>query len=696
MMAWFWLASRCLLAALPTGPATATLTVDPSVTLNSFVPRRVLGAGVDGHECGAIATIYTAHNLSLMKSAGLRPLTYRLRTELACESWHWNPEGSWSDPTLERGYWTSSDKPSRKIETCYGYRLPRRGNTIDQANDDGYSRIDDGDPATFWKSNPYLDPRFTGDPEDRDPQWIVVDLGRPRPVDALCIDWANPYATRYRVEYWEGKDAIMINENPPGRWLPLPKGDVGNGRGGHNQVLLGRPKKGSIRFLRIELLRSSHTAEPSSHPDPRDAMGFAIREIEVGRERSGKIQDLLVHRRDNSQTPIYVSSTDPWHRANDLDPRVEQPGFDRVFESGLTNGQPLMAPVPVLYDTPDNAVAEIKWLKRRHYPINRIEMGEEPDGQLCSPEHYVGLYAPLASRLKAVAPEIDLGGPCFQSTITDVMAWPRGSEKRSWMRRFTDELARKGCLSSYRFFSFEWYPFDDTGRPPTPQLQANARLLEGVLRRLQKDGLSRRIPWFVTEYGYSAFAGPPEVDLPGAILNLDAVAKFLELGGAGAYLYGYEPEVPISEKRGLFGNLMILEADGEGIARWRLPAYWGAWLMTHAWCTQDDRPHRLVKCRIANDDQGYLSAYSVARPDGLVSTLVLNKSSSQSVRVKIEGRIEAKGEVYRYGRAEYAWHADGENGSPMRSLPPHRGRFAGQVLLPPFSITVLLTRTARS
>src|SRR2546428_1971495 len=188
-------------------PHTVTISIKTDHPTNRFIPSQALGAGVDGHAEGETQRQLSRANIAQMLSAGLKPLTYRLRTELAGEAWHWNPNGSWSDTSRREGYWTSDRKPGNPIDVSYGYRLPRRGNTIDQANDDGYSRIDDGDTASFWKSNPYLDEHFTGEKNSRHPQWIMIDLGARRQINVARILWAEPFATDFEVEFGQSSAA---------------------------------------------------------------------------------------------------------------------------------------------------------------------------------------------------------------------------------------------------------------------------------------------------------------------------------------------------------------------------------------------------------------------------------------------------------------------------------------------------------
>ena len=225
--------------------------------------------------------MFTDKNIAEMLSAGLGPLTYRLRTELAGEVWHWNPRGTWSDGVHQCGYWLSDDSIADPINVSYGYRLPRRGNTIDQANDDGYSRVADGDGDSFWKSNPYLDSYFTGEPDDAHPQWVVIDLGAIKPVNSIRIHWGTPCAERYRIEYWTEDDPMHLHQNSKDEWHLFPKGEANHSSGGDEYIRLSG-KARSVRFLRILMSQSSGTSAERSN-DIRDRLGFAIREIDLGK-----------------------------------------------------------------------------------------------------------------------------------------------------------------------------------------------------------------------------------------------------------------------------------------------------------------------------------------------------------------------------------------------------------------------------
>jgi len=119
--------------------------------------------------------------------------------------------------------------------------------------------------------------------------------------------------------------------------------------------------------------------------------------------------------------------------------RLLRLGFDLFFRSGLTNNLPAMIPVTMLYGTPDDAAAEIAYLKKRGYPIGYIEMGEEPDGKHAMPEDYAALYLQVADAIHKIDSSVVLGGPSLVTLEPAV---------KTWMDRFLDFLRARGRCSA--------------------------------------------------------------------------------------------------------------------------------------------------------------------------------------------------------------------------------------------------------
>lgn len=695
-------------AAASRTPLSRALVVSLDHPLARFAPLRAIGGALDGHGEGETLPAYAPESVRAMSAAGLGAITYRLRTELGVQAWHFDQSGSWSEPARQQGYWTGTSRPPRTPPAVsWGYELPRRGDTTDQAEDGGYSRLDDGSTQTFWKSDPYLDSHFTHEPEARHPQWVVIDLGRLRAIDALRIAWAAPYGRRFRVQrYVGGRDAIALD---PGRWIDFPHGAF-DGAGGVQTVRLAHAPM-SVRFVRVLMTASSHTSPPSSHTarfsppggraasrDVRDRLGYAIRELYLGvRDRNGTFRDLLVHSTSKSQTTIYTSSTDPWHRAADLNRDYEQPSFQTVLGSGLTRAQPLLVPVALLYGTPENAVAELRYLRALHIALRGVELGEEPDGQLVSPEDYGALYVQFARAIRRAFPHLPIGGPAFGSSIPDWAYWPNVHGDRSWTHRFVEYLRARHALRLLGFFSFEWYPFDDVCATPARQLARAAAMLRTTIAEQHREGIPHKLPVYVTEYGFSAYAGEDEVSLTGALFDADTVGTLLSEGVAATYLYGYEPNVPIREAAhcNTWGNLMLLRERESGSAPQPVATFWETQMLTHDWAQAGagGQEHLLYRATARTAD---LHAYALRRPDGRLALLVLNLSSSRYYRVRIRlagapGRLSGALEQWTLSSADYAWQADGPDGAPSLDEPP-RHRLLGKgraALLPPYSVSVL-------
>ena len=631
-----------------------------------------------------------------MLGAGLGPISVRLRTELAVEAWHWNPAGNWSDPKHQQGYWTSDFKPDPKkqIQVSYGYKLPRRGNTLDEANDDGYSRLDDGDAKTYWKSNPYLCKPYTGVDDSLHPQWVVLDFGKKVPLNSINIRWGEPYAKCFRVEYAD-RGRVYFGGHPWNVWHSFPNGVITDGKGGE-QFLQFSKKPLLARYLRIWMTESSGIA-PKGSGDPRDGMGYAIREIMAGEAGQFDFNDHVVHQPGKKQTITYASSTDPWHRACDRDPKVEQPGIDLLARCGITRGLPLMLALPVLYDTPENAAGLAAYAQHSGYPVSRHELGEEPDGQRIDPRDFGVLYAQVSRRVRKALPSAVMGGPSF--VTLDVESGDDQTyrfDKSWWIRDFLDELKRSGQSRDFSFISFEWYPFDEVddvdGKESEQLLKAS-----GMLLRTMRSMHGFHLPLVIGEYNYSVFPCRQEVDLGGALLNVETAAQFLCGGGNSIYYYGYEPN-KLDGSSGSWGNQLMLLEGKNGLVP--VATYQALKMMNWEWLDPNSKgkPHQSFPVHLSGYKiKDLLSVFALKRPDNKWSLLMINKDPTHPVRLIIRGRRPwaESARLITYSADQYSWQASGPAGHPKRNLPACSSTITGKVLgnqgftLPPWSLSVL-------
>jgi F5/8 type C domain-containing protein len=685
-----------------------TVRVDVSHAVNSFRPLYALGTTVDRVPSNATDVFFAPDQIRQILAAGWGVISYRQNTDLFVQAWHWNPKGTWSDPSGS-GYFTGDAIPaSELIRHSYGYSLRHRGFTRNNGTEfDGYSRLDDGDEQSYWKSNPYLAKSFTGEGDATHPQWVVMDLGKKQAVNAIRIVWAEPYARTYAVQYWLG-DADAMNEQDKGAWKTFASGLVTNGNGGTTTLKLDSAPVNTM-FVRILMTESSNTCDTHGPQDPRNCVGYAISETYLGTmDESGTLHDLLHHSPDQNQSLTYCSSVDPWHSPSDLyvvPDRMEsgdQPGFDLFFTSGITRGLPAMVPVAMLYSTPQDAAAQMTYLKKRAYPISYIEMGEEPDGQYMLPEDYGALYLQWATALHRVDPDFKLGGPVFEGVTEDIKSWPDAQGRTSWLGRFLDYLKTHGRLQDLAFMSFEHYPYDGCETPWT-KLYEEPRLIEHIMQVWRDDGLPPGIPLFDTET--NDHGGEAAVEIFGALWLADSFGGFLTAGGKATHYYHalpYSPPHPACADS--WGTYHMFMVDQNYRIRQRTSQFFAAQMMTQEWVQAGDEEHRLYTAAgDVKDSEGnvLVTAYPVLRPDGQWSILLINKEYDHSYSVRIVFHAGANGDHWfqgpvtaiSFGRAQYQWHPARKNGFADPDNPPVSSKVNGgsnaEFTLPAASVTVL-------
>jgi hypothetical protein len=646
------------------GAASAqNIVVDTSHAINSFSPPRALGGAIDRLRGGPTREdnernterLLTGPVLKELLGAGWGTVTMRQNTELMIEAWHWNPRGTWSNAAKQEGYFTGSPEPtSEPINHSWAYPLPHRGATMGDGN--GWSRLTDGNLDSYWKSNPYLSKPYTGDDDSQHPQWIMIDLGAKFDINAIKIAWADPYAKRYFVQFWTGEQAPFYAGINKGTWQTFPMGTITDGKGGTPMLKLVSWKI-PVRYLRIWMLESSNTCDTHGSQDKRNCLGYAVKELYIGTlSEDGQFTDIVKPRPDRQQTITWPSSVDPWHSAKDLDyGRGDQIGIDFWFNCGVTRGLPSMIPVAILYTIPEDAANELAYVYKRKYPVSWIEMGEEADGQRVLPEDYATLYVQFARAIKKLVPNAPIGGPSYEGTPGDVDSWADANGRVSFTRRFLDYIAARGHLQDFHFFSFEHYPCQGNRCSEWSSLYNEADYVYRVVQAWKDNGLPPNVPFFMTEGN----PGGGNADVKGALALADYVGAMMSAGAGGTYHFHY-----------IAGRSGFLSIDDSNRVTVYPPQYLASQVITKEWVQPVDAAHKLYKVASdVKDAEGHtlVTAYSVERPDGQWSVMLVNKDHDTAHEVKIAFSDPAakrtrtfSGSVDRvvFGAAEYQWHAD--------------------------------------
>src|SRR5579872_5589758 len=113
---------------MATADSAATVHVDvtPEHILNTIYPDTATGAWMDDLSKTQVDNLSKPETIQGVKNLGWGSITMRNNSELRLAAWHWNENGTWSDPATKSGYYAGSAELGTPIHYGYSYSLPHR------------------------------------------------------------------------------------------------------------------------------------------------------------------------------------------------------------------------------------------------------------------------------------------------------------------------------------------------------------------------------------------------------------------------------------------------------------------------------------------------------------------------------------------------------------------------------------------
>lgn len=537
-------------------------------------------------------------------------------------------------------------------------------------------RAHDGDPATAWRSHPETD--FPA------AQWIYLDLGEKRCLDAVEVTWGGaagrslPYARKFDVETWDPAQERqwMVYGAPSDGWIARKRGVKGTG--GTQTV---RFPQTETQYVRLRLRESS--------AGPRGTYAVAEFRALCGGEPlplAGWI-------------PCVASSTFVASSGHD-DRKIF--GFEEYMDF-LRSFDPPAEPLVIVNfgtDTPEEAAAWVHYANRvKGYGIRYWEIGNEMNGHWESggplnATDYARRYLAFYDALKAADPSITV------IAMAEAHSTSLLHDGHSYLEAFLDRLAEAERLDALDAVSYHQYP--NWGQPVRELLASPAaEVAEGaaaVRRQLSRHVDPDRVDVWLTEFNTSDQVKPHDISV--RLENALWLAQYLPEFAKNYGLRGWAQlwnvmngGNAIHDPRG--GDHGYLQAEEGPWQHQERADYWTMILLTNHWSRPGDREiHRMVA---VEGGHPMLAAYANLRPDGKLALLAVNRDPDREITASLELRgfdPEPLAERWTFDSSNYRWRTDAKPYHADPSKPPTARpiRNAGKstkLSFPPFSITVV-------
>jgi hypothetical protein len=648
---------------------SASITLNAGLTVASFTPVNVFGINTASWRAtaehkGAKDKVQAAGNCFLRYPAG------------SADDVHWNGEGTFN----ANGYWTPDDtkyKPGfndgvKFLGTSTSYGLA--------------SHLSDGNDATTWMSN--VDTDFP------QAQWAYLDLGTARPVDAVTIHWGNPYATRFTLQYW---DPAASNQWAPysdfsSHWLNTSAVSV-TGPGGAQGVAFTPV---NTRFIRV--LMTGASGSVTAHLGSVTLIGpaYAIAEIYACQ---GSTQLSVNTPGSSKQTQAVVSSTDP-ACTRSWSPDMDFESFMELARSFSPRVPPLIS-VNMGTGTPQEAAAWVHYANIvKGYGIKYWQIGNEMEGSWewggpLNTRDYVRRYVRFYEAMKAVDPSIVITGPVSGNPYSASVLY----DGKGVVEDFIYLLDEQGKAAYVDALDFHWFP---TWQPmPEGSVLSSPSQIQGIASSLSKwisgTKVNPDVPVFMSEYNLGASGNLPMLNQwVNGLWLADTLGQFIRSFGSRGFTNFFAIIAGGSDTTDKTqGDLGYLQAESGPYQYQERATYWAYRMVAAEWAIAGDSgAHQLVA---ADSSNPLLTAYADARPDHVLSLLVINKDPANAFETTLSfqgfsPRPSATG--LTFDPSHYAWDTSTTPYHANPDTPPGPVSLTGvsrsfPVTFKPYSLTVL-------